>query len=194
MKNIAGKAVGALLAAAAVIFLLLLPAGSRGRGYYLISIIIIALSILGFYLKYEKRRPMARDIVLIAVLIAVAVSGRVVFYMIPQFKAIIAVIIISGIALGAETGFMAGSLSAFVSNMFFGQGPWTPWQMLGMGIIGWLAGFLFGRLRVPARRGYVCAFGVISVFAIYGGIMDFASMFFIVPEFSWKALFGRLCT
>lgn len=188
MKVIKNKLVLPVLAIITTVLLLVFTDFS-GRGYYYLSLAMVFLSILAFYLKFENRRPKARELVLIAVLIAIGVAGRVAFYMIPQFKAIIAIIIISGIALGAESGFMIGSLTAFTSNLFFGQGPWTPWQMLCMGIIGFMAGVVFHKGRVlPAKRSYVCIFGTVSVLVVYGGIMDPASVLMFQPEFTWGAL------
>ena len=109
-------------------------------GIYAISAIVIVLVMLPFMLAFEGRRPQARELVLITVMIALAVAGRAAFFMVPQFKPMVALVIIAGVALGAESGFVTGSLSAFISNFIFGQGPWTPWQMFRAGLIGFLAG------------------------------------------------------
>ena len=63
--------------------------------------------------------------------------------MLPQFKPVLALTIIAGVAFGGEVGFLVGAMTMLTSNMIFGQGPWTPWQMFAMGIIGFLAGVLF---------------------------------------------------
>ena len=91
-------------------------------------------------------------------------------------------VIISGVAFGGEAGFLVGAITGFVSNMFFGQGPWTPWQMFAFGIIGFLAGILF-------RKGLLCrtpislaVFGGLATFIIYGGIMNPASVIMWQPN------------
>ena len=125
--------------------------------YYAVSFIIIGLAMLPFALMFEGRRPQARELVVIAVMVAVTVAGRAAFFMVPQFKPVVALVIISGAALGAQSGFMVGALSGFVSNFIFGQGPWTPWQMFAFGIIGFFAGVIFYRLAeaigAPSREG-----------------------------------------
>jgi hypothetical protein len=149
---------------AAVLMVLCIPAVIAAniflfedRSYYAVSLIIIALSMVPFALVFEGRKPQARELVVIAVMVAIAVAGRAAFFMIPQFKPVVAIVIIAGAALGAESGFAVGALSGFVSNFIFGQGPWTPWQMFAFGIIGFLAGLIFYRLAAaigaPSRDG-----------------------------------------
>src|SRR5690606_9923266 len=106
------------------------------RKYYVISLLIITYSMLPFAMVFEKRKPQARELIVIAVLCAIAVAGRAAFFMVPQFKPVVAIVIIAGITLGAESGFLVGVMTGFVSNFFFGQGPWTPWQMFCFGVIG----------------------------------------------------------
>ena len=98
----------------------------EGKGYYAVSICLVLLAIFLFVFVVEKRKMTLRDIVLIAVLVSLAVAGRLVFFMLPQFKPCAAIVIIAGIMLGKEAGVLTGMLTAFVSNFFFGQGPWTP--------------------------------------------------------------------
>ena len=146
------------------------------RNYYLISLLIIAETLLPFLLIFEKRRPQAREMILLAVMCAIAVLGRSLFFMVPEFKPVVALVIIAGLAFGAESGFLVGAMTGFVSNFFFGQGPWTPWQMFAFGIIGFLAGALFrGNDRFyRSRKGVVglCIFGFLAALVIYGPIMN----------------------
>jgi len=100
------------------------------------------------------------------------VVGRGAFFMLPQFKPVTALVIITGVCFGGETGFFVGAISGFVSNFFFGQGPWTPWQMFAFGIIGFLAGILFRKGFLRKTRLSLCLFGFFSAFVIYGGIMN----------------------
>ena len=102
------------------------------RKYTFVSILLLLEAMLPFALLFERRRPQARELVVIAVLCAIGVAGRAAFAMLPSFKPVMAVVILAGIALGCETGFLVGAVTMFVSNFFFGQGPWTPWQMLSL--------------------------------------------------------------
>ncbi|MDR3239078.1 MAG: ATP-binding cassette domain-containing protein, partial [Clostridiales bacterium] len=113
------------------------------RKYYFISMLIILETMLPFALVFESRKPQAREMVIIASLCAIAVAGRAAFFMLPQFKPVVALVTIAGVAFGGEAGFLVGAMTGFVSNMYFGQGPWTPWQMFSFGLIGFLAGVLF---------------------------------------------------
>ncbi len=156
--------------------------------YYLISAVIIILSMVPFFLMFERKRPQAREIVLIAVLVAITVILRSIFFMIPFFKPMLAMVIISGVGLGYETGMLTGTLSAFISNFIFGQGPWTPWQMFAMGLTGLLAGVIFSKNYTYEKKKYhVCIFGIIAAVLIYGVIMDTASVLMYTGEVSFKA-------
>lgn len=146
------------------------------RKYYLTSILVLLEASLPFILSFERKRSGAREIVIISVLCAITVAGRAAFYMLPNIKPTLALIIISGIAFGGEAGFLVGAISGFVSNFFFGQGPWTPWQMFALGIIGFICGVLFNKKAVGRNRLLVSAFGAILTFAVYGGIMNAASV------------------
>lgn len=125
---------------------------------------------------FEKREPQARELIVIAVLSAIAVLGRAMFFMVPTFKPMIAIVIITGVTFGAESGFLVGASSAFVSNFFFGQGPWTPWQMFSLGLIGFVAGVLEKKGLLKKRRYSLCVFGFVVTYLIYGGIMNFAAV------------------
>ena len=142
----------------------------------LIGLAIAVFSMCPFFLIFEGRKPQSRELLTIAVLIAIAVAGRAAFFMVPGFKPIVAVVIISGVSFGAESGFLVGSLSMLSSNMLFGQGPWTPWQMFAAGIIGFLAGILFQKGWLKARKISLCIYGFLATVFIYGGIMNPASL------------------
>ena len=96
--------------------------------------------------------------------------------MLPSFKPVLALVIISGVAFGGETGFLVGAVTMLVSNILFSQGPWTPWQMFAMGIIGFLAGLLFRKGILRRSRVSLCVFGALTAIIIYGGIMNPASV------------------
>lgn len=146
------------------------------RKYLVISLVIVVYSMIPFFLTFESRKPKARELLIIAVLSAIAVAGRAAFFMVPSFKPVMAVVIISAVCFGAESGFLVGAISMLVSNMLFGQGPWTPWQMFSMGIIGFLAGILFQKGWLKARKISLCIYGFWAALCIYGGIMNPASL------------------
>ncbi len=145
------------------------------RKYYFISLLIMLETVIPFLMVFEKRKPKARELVLISVLCAIAVAGREAFFMLPQFKPVLAIIILAGVTLGGETGFLVGAVTGFVSNFFFGQGPWTTWQMFALGIVGFLAGILFSGF-IKRTKVSLSLFGFISAIVIYGGIMNPASV------------------
>lgn len=158
------------------------------RKYYFISMLIITYTLIPFLLVFEKRAPQARELIVIAVLSAIAVAGRAAFFMLPQFKPVVAIVIIAGVSLGAEAGFLVGALTGFVSNFFFGQGPWTPWQMFCFGIIGYLAGILYEKGKLKKTKLSLCIYGGLATYFIYGGIINIGSLFLFTAEFSFKAL------
>lgn len=158
------------------------------RKYYFVSLLIILYTMLPFALVFEKRKPQARELIVIAVLSAIAVAGRAAFFMLPQFKPVVAIVIIAGVSFGAEAGFLVGAVAGFVSNFFFGQGPWTPWQMFCFGIIGFVAGILFKKGLLKKTRLALCLFGGLATFFIYGGIINIGSLMMFTSTFSWEAL------
>lgn len=174
-----------------LIFLLVIPAtlyfGLRltGRAYYLTSTLVIIEIIIPFLLAFESRRPQARELVVIAVLSALAVAARVAIP-IPNFKAIFAIIMLSGIAFGPEAGFLVGAVSAFASNFFYGQGAYTPWQMFAYGAGGMLAGFVFAEGRLPRKPVIMGIFGFLAVAFFVGPLLDTCSVFLVMSRISLK--------
>lgn len=167
---------------AAIMILLLIPLTIYIGNVYLydqkylfISLLVLIECMIPFFLVFEGRKPQARELVLIAVLCALTVAGRSAFAALPQIKPVLALVIISGVALGGETGFIVGAVSMLVSNIYFGQGAWTPWQMFAAGIIGFISGVLFQKGLLSRNRGALCVFGLIITIIVYGGIMNFSS-------------------
>lgn len=140
--------------------------------YYLLSLLLLLLGLLPFFVRFEQSRPSARGVAVLAALCALAVAGRAAFFMLPQFKPVLAIVILAGAALGAESGFVVGAVTMLLSNLLFSQGPWTPFQMFAMGAIGALAGVLVRCGALRPRRGPLCVFGAASAVVIYGGIMN----------------------
>ena len=160
----------------------------HGRKYLICSLIVIVAAMLPFFMMFEGRKPKAREIMVISVLAAIGVAGRAAFFMVPSFKPVAAIVILTGVSFGGEAGFLVGCLIMMLSNMFMGQGPWTPWQMFAMGFIGFLSGILY-RLRIlPTKRLQLSVYGFLVTFMIYGGIMNPAALFMSVYQFSWSGL------
>lgn len=152
------------------------------RKYLFISLSIIIETLIPFFMVFENRKPKARELVIISVLCAIAALGRTAFFMLPQFKPIVALIIICGVCFGAESGFLVGAVASFVSNFFFGQGPWTPWQMFTLGIIGFVSGLLFRKGIIRKTKMSLCVFGFFATLVIYGGIINPASVIMWYPN------------
>lgn len=156
-----------------------------GRWYYLTCTLVIIETMLPFFFAFETRKPQARELVTIAVMCALSVAARVAI-VIPNFKPMTAIIMITGIALGAEAGFMTGAISAFASNFFFSQGPWTPWQMMAYGFGGFLAGILFHK-RFPVRNPAALAgFGFLTILLVVGPLLDCCTVFTVSSRITWK--------
>ena len=102
--------------------------------------------------------------------------------------------IIAGVAFGGETGFLVGAMTMFGSNMLFGQGPWTPWQMLAMGMIGFLAGVLFRKGVLRRSRFSLSVFGALAIILIYGGLMNPASVLMYQNHPTWEMFFTAYLT
>ncbi len=166
-----------------------------GEAYNAIALLVLLECMAPFFLIFEGRKPQARELVTIAVLCAIGVAGRGAFFMLPQFKPVMALTIIAGVAFGGETGFLVGAMTMLTSNVLFGQGPWSPWQMFSMGIIGFLAGVLFRKGLLRRSTGSLVVFGGCAAIVIYGGIMNFASAIMWGPQtFNWNILLGYYIT
>ena len=165
-----------------------------GRKYMLISFAVIFETMLPFFLIFEGRKPQARELVILSVLSALAIGGRAVFFAMPGFKPVAAMVILTGVAFGAEAGFMVGAMTMFCSNVLFGQGPWTPWQMFAMGIMGLLAGICFRKGFLHRERFSLSVFGGLVTFLIYGGIMNPASVLMYQANPDWQMILTAYIT
>ncbi len=165
-----------------------------GRKYMLISFAIIFETMLPFFLIFEGRKPQARELVILSVLSALAIGGRAAFFALPGFKPVAAMVILTGVAFGAEAGFMVGAMTMFCSNVLFGQGPWTPWQMFAMGVMGLLAGIFFRKGLLHRNKVSLSVFGGLVTFIIYGGIMNPASVLMYQADPNWKMIITAYIT
>jgi energy-coupling factor transport system substrate-specific component len=144
-------------------------------GWQAASFALLAAVVAGGIVWYERSRPSSRVIALVAALAALAVAGRLVLAPIPNVVATTDIALITGYALGGAPGFAVGALAAPVSNLWLGQGPWTPWQMAGWGLCG-LAGAALATLsgRRMGRLG-LALFCAAAGFA-YGALLDLSTM------------------
>ncbi len=186
---------------ATVLILLLIPVTLfigevylSGNKYYFIILLVMLEGMTPFFLIFEGRKPQPRELVIIAVLCAVSVAGRMVLFMLPSFKPVLALVIISGVAFGGETGFLVGAVTMLVSDVMFSAGPWTPWQMFAAGIVGFLAGVLFRKGLLRRSRVSLCIFGSLCAIIIYGGIMNPASVYMWAHEINWKQILTSYVT
>ncbi len=169
-----------------LVLFLLLPAlifvGTKldGRVYYLISLVAIALISAPFFMLFESRKPQAREIVTLSVLCALATASRAAFTFFPHFKPMMGIVMVSAIAYGPEAGFLVGAISGFASNFFFGQGPWTPWQMFAYGLGGFLIGLVFHRKGAKKGRWATSLWGFFTVFFLVGPLLDTCTLFTMV--------------
>lgn len=167
-----------LFAVPAVIIIGTLAAGSRA--YVWLSICVAVLSCVPFFIAFEKKSGTGRMLIL-AVMVALSVLGRFAFSALPHFKPVTAIVVIAGIYLGAESGFLCGALSAVLSNIIFGQGPWTPFQMFSWGLIGFLAA-----TASPMLKKSKLALAIYGVFSgiLFSLLMDGFSALWAEGKFS----------
>ena len=167
------------------------------KKYLFISLLVLLEAMLPFFVSFEDRKPKVRDIVTLAVMCALAVTGRTAFFMLPNFTPVMAIVIIAGVAFGCEGGFITGAMTLFVSNFIMGQGPWTPWQMFAMGLVGFLAGLFFAgssvRTRNMTKLG-LCIFGALMCIVVYGGIMNPASVIMWQPNINFSMIMASYVT
>ena len=119
----------------------------KDKQYAWISLCVAVLSCVPFFLAFEKGKSGTKEMILIAVMVALSAVGRLVFAWAPSVKPVTALVIITAMYFGPQAGFMTGALTAVISNFYFGQGPWTPFQMFSWGIVGLIAGVFAPQLK-----------------------------------------------
>ncbi|MBQ8504155.1 MAG: ECF transporter S component [Clostridia bacterium] len=161
---------------------------SESQSYYIPAVLIIVFSMIPFFVFFENRKIKTSEIVLTAMMVVLCVASRAVMAFIPQVKPTCALVVVTAVAFGPNVGFVVGSLSMFVSNFLFGQGMFTPFQMLGMGLVGFFSGLIFWRKSYNTNRILVSSVGGILCFIVYGFIVDSCSVLMMVTQYTPKAI------
>lgn len=171
------------LAAVPVALVALAAAGVRATAG--LTLMVCALAVVLVLASFESSRPALRQLMPTAVLAALAAAGRVLFAPLPDVKPVSAIAIVAGAALGRRSGFVVGALAALLSNFFFGQGPWTPWQMYAWGLVGYVGGVLAERGALD-RRWVLYGWGLASGL-VYGFILNGYHVLGFVQPLTWPA-------
>jgi hypothetical protein len=152
--------------------------------WQLVSFLILGAGLLAGFAWYERSRPPSQVVAMVAALAALAIAGRIAFAAFPNVKPTTDIVIFSGYALGGAPGFAVGAFTALVSNFWFGQGPWTPWQMAGWGLCGLLGAAVALGWRNIGRFGLAAICGLAAVF--YGALLNFSLMATYGGDLSWQ--------
>ena len=195
-NNVLGKFEVPLLLAVPVAMAAALLSGVEQTALLLLAVVVLVLAM--FFAGYEASRPGLRQIMPTLVLAALAAAGRILFGPIPDFKPVSAIAIIAGATLGRRNGFMVGALAALTSNFFFGQGMWTPWQMYGWGLVGYVGGALaharaFDRADGGVRTPALLAYGFVSAM-LYGAVVNTYDIIGFVQPLTWAGAIARLAS
>ncbi len=181
MPRLSAAASGAALALLAVATVA--ACAALRLSYYVPATLLVLYGLVPLLAGFERSRPGAREVALVAALCALAVAARAAFAFVPHFKPVAGLVAIAGIACGPRTGFVVGSVAMLASNLMFGQGPWTPWQMLAYGLVGLMFGLLAQRGVVPVapwsrrQRLAVGAAAGAFVLLVAGPLLDTSSLF-----------------
>lgn len=159
------------------------------RKYYVASVLIMIWSMLPFFASFESRKPQARELVTLAVMCAIAVASRAAFIWAQHFKPVGGIVLITAMAFGPQAGFMTGSLSMIVSDMIFGQGPWTPWQMFSYGLLGFISGLLAkGGILTEKKPLRAAIIGFVLQLLVVGPLLDTCAVFTMAQMINTKSL------
>lgn len=156
---------------------------SHGR-YYIPALAVVVLSAVPFALKMNFKKLQAREIAVMASITALCVASRAAFFAVPQFKPMCAILIICAASFGKEVGFICGAVSMLLSNMIFGQGIHTPFQMFGMALTAYICGALFHKTKLSGNFIAVCILGAAVCFIVYGFVVDTCSVLMMVSDFT----------
>ncbi len=157
------------------------------KRHIIISLAIAVMALLLFAAGFERKTTGSRRLVIVSVMIALCFAGR----FIPFLKPISALTIITALYLGGEAGFLVGAMTAVLTNFYFGQGPWTAFQMLAWGLIGFIAGLLAEPLK--RKKALLLIYGALAGVG-YSLIMDIWTVLWYAEGFSIKLYLGAIVT
>lgn len=163
----------------------------KDRSYAWVSLCVALFSLVPLFLTFEKKDTNTTKLVILAVMIALSVAGRFLFSFIPHFKPVTAMVVITGIYMGYEYGFICGAFTALISNFIFGQGPWTPFQMFAWGLIGLLAG-LFAKV-LQKNIIILLIFGALAG-VLFSFLMDVWTTFWYDGTFNLSIFIANIVT
>ena len=158
----------------------------NGKNYLLLSFIILGITLGTYFINFEKSRVNSREIVFIAIVCALAVAARLVFSALPAGKPELFVLILGAMVAGPDAGFLMGAILMLASNMYLGQGAWTPWQMVAYGLVGLISGLMKNR---DLSRIVLTIWGFASAFLV-GWLMDVYFILGFVKPLSWSGVIG----
>ena len=187
------QGVSAIMRKLEVPALLAVPLALLCLGYFeveqsaLLTVLACVLCLLVFFASFETGKPDLKQIMPTVVLAALATAGRILFAAIADVKPVYAITIIAGVVFGKRCGFMVGALAALVSNFFFGQGPWTPWQMYGWGLMGYLAGVL-AQKGLFEHKPALYVYGFLACIVEYGFLLNLWTLVGFVRPLTWEAV------
>lgn len=159
------------------------------KSYAYLSLIIVVIALAALTLSFEKKEHDARRLIVISVMCVLSIVGRLIFAVLPGFKPVTAIIVLLSAYFGGEAGFVCGALTALISNFYFGQGPWTPYQMLAWGLIGLFAGLLSPLLRKSLTL--TCVYGALSG-VVFSLIMDIQTVVLYANGFDFAVYAAKV--
>ena len=180
-----------LLLAAVPIVLLVGTVVFQDKYAAFVSLAVILLALAALLMSMENSEMSTRKLVLIAVMTALSVAGRFLFAVVPGFKPVTAIVVLTAMYFGSQAGFLTGALTAVISNFYFGQGVWTPFQMFSWGMIGLLAGLLARPLQ--ASRLLLALYGIFAG-VLFSLLMDVWSVLWYNSGFELSGYAAAIVT
>jgi energy-coupling factor transport system substrate-specific component len=157
------------------------------------SFLVLGAALVAGFAWYERTHPSTRVLALVATLAALAALGRIAFAALPNVKPTTDIVLIAGYALGGAPGFVVGAVAALASNLFFGQGPWTPWQMVAWGAVG-VFGAVLAKLTGRRLKRVPLALACAGAGLGYGAIMNVYDWVTYSGDHTWAKLVAAFAT
>lgn len=154
--------------------------------FYIPAFIVVICAVLPFFIVFEKRKIKTSELAVLSVMTAVCIASRAIFAFLPQVKPMCAFVIVTAVAFGPNVGFIVGALSVLISNFFFGQGMFTPFQMLGMGLTAFFCALIFYKKKGEKNKLAVSIVGALLCFSVYGLCVDTCSVLMMSTELNLK--------